>query len=92
MIARVDDELHRSLKERAAAEGRSLNDLVAETLAAAVRAPATRVSVRERARASGMLVTPATGSPPPSHEDMWEAAWGSGSSVSEALRADRDEQ
>jgi antitoxin FitA len=28
LIARIDDDLHRRLKERAAREGRSLNDLV----------------------------------------------------------------
>jgi plasmid stability protein len=35
LIAWIDEDVHRRLKERAAREGRSLNDLVTDVLAAA---------------------------------------------------------
>jgi predicted HicB family RNase H-like nuclease len=37
LITRIDDDLHRRLKERAAEQDRSLNDLVSSVLAAAVQ-------------------------------------------------------
>ncbi|MDQ3151339.1 MAG: toxin-antitoxin system HicB family antitoxin, partial [Actinomycetota bacterium] len=46
LITRIDDELHRRLKERAAEAGRSLNDLVSGVLAAAVEDDAA--SLRRR--------------------------------------------
>jgi plasmid stability protein len=49
VIARLDDELHERLELKAAAEGRSLNSLIVEALALAVRAPRDeRAALRAR--------------------------------------------
>src|SRR5690242_4509077 len=58
LIARVDDDLHARLRERAAHEGRSVNTLVNEILAAAVAGGDRRTALRMRARATGRLVLP----------------------------------
>lgn len=56
LLARLDDDLHRRLRQRAAAEGRSVNALVSEVLAAAVAEPDDRrAAVRARARLAGVL-------------------------------------
>lgn len=56
LISRIDDDLHRRLKERAAQEGRSLNDLVAALLADAVAD--RRESFRRRLERSGLRTLP----------------------------------
>jgi plasmid stability protein len=90
MITRLDDELHAGLKARAAAEGRSLNDLIVEALTELVREPLTRSVLRERLRKAGCLVVPEeTTRPDP--EVVRAALANAGTSVSEALEADRDE-
>lgn len=87
LISRIDDDLHRRLKERAAQEGRSLNDLVAAVLAEAVDdAPA---SFRRRLAASGLRVLPPS-SPVPDQRDEPTIAHGDGEAVLDALRAERD--
>lgn len=88
LISRIDDDLHRRLKERAAQEGRSLNDLVAEVLADAV--DDGRESFRRRLERSGLRVLPPVTQRPPSVDDVLDANRGSGTAVSEALRAERD--
>lgn len=89
LISRIDDDLHRRLKERAAQEGRSVNDLVAETLAAAVMDG--RESFGRRLKLSGLRVLPpAPMQPPPSLDDVLDANRGSGTVVSDALQAERN--
>ena len=89
LISRIDDDLHRRLKERAAREGRSLNDLVAEVLAVAVMD--RRESFSRRLERSGLRVLPpAPMQRPPSLDDVLDANRGSGTAVSDALRAERD--
>jgi antitoxin FitA len=92
LITRIDDGLHARLKERAAAEGRSVNALVTEVLEHAVAPQPARRTLRERLRAEGRLyVPPQPKGPVPSRDGVIEMLRGSGTAVSEALRADRDE-
>lgn len=95
LIARIDDDLHRRLKERAAQEGRSLNDLVADVLAAAVDDEAA--SFRRRLDRSGLRVLPPASSVPgqrvdPDQDDdgLADEDPGVGEAVLEALLAERD--
>lgn len=94
MITRLDDELHARLKARAAAEGRSLNDLTVEALSALVSTPLTRAELRERLRNAGRLVLPegpANAARP--DLDVARAEWArSGRAILEALEADRNEE
>ena len=91
MIVRVDDELHAQLKARAAAEGRSLNDLMNATLAAAVEVGTTRKTLRTRARLAGRIVVPDAPRRVPSRKSALTATSGLGRAASEALRAERDD-
>jgi antitoxin FitA len=88
LITRIDDDLHRRLKERAAEQDRSLNDLVSSVLAAAVRNDAA--SLRRRIDRSGLRVLPPQPPVPRSRAAVIERQRGSGRAVSEALAADRD--
>lgn len=89
MIARIDDDLHRRLRERAAAEGRSVNSLVVELLRAAVAGDDARARVEARLRASGLLVRPPRPERAPSLDEVVAATRGTGRAVSEALEAER---
>lgn len=88
LITRIDDDLHRRLKERAAEQDRSLNDLVSSVLAAAAQDDAA--SLRRRIDRSGLRVLPSRPSSSRSREAVIERQRGSGQAVSEALEADRD--
>lgn len=62
LIARIDDDLHARLKERAAKEGRSMNALVTEVLVASVEVPEDpQAELRRRAKKHGIGLTQATG-------------------------------
>lgn len=89
LITRIDDTLHADLKERAAAEGRSVNSLVGEILRDAVTPTDPQAALRARARAAGLEAhwTP-TGDPLPRDEAI-ELTRGWGHLVTEALEADR---
>lgn len=91
MIARIDDELHSRLKARAAAEGRSVNDLVTAVLAAAVDQPMSRRTVRARASAAGLLVTPRQPGRIPTREEALAATRGLGQAASTTLAGERAE-
>lgn len=88
LIARIDDDLHRMLKQRAAEQDRSLNDLVTSVLAAAVQDDAE--SVRRRIDRSGLRVVPPRPTTVRSRTDLIRRLAGLGTPVSEALAADRD--
>lgn len=90
LLARIDDDVHARLKEIAAAEGRSLNSLVAEVLSATAREGSTRETVTERARATGRLRTRPRPDHAPSYEDVRAATRGWGTTVSDALLAERE--
>jgi plasmid stability protein len=88
LIARIDDDLHRRLKQRAAREGRSLNDLVTEALAAAVDDESA--AFRRRLDRSGLRVLPP--GPPvqgDAPDDLDDGDLGAGDAVLEALFAER---
>lgn len=90
LIARIDEDLHARLKRRAAEEGRSLNALVTEALAEAVREPEDlRAAFREKLRREGMLVEPEVTGPVPTWDEVVEAGRGFGSTVSEELMRQR---
>lgn len=89
MITRLDDELHALLKERAAAANRSVNDLVIAYLSAALDAKVTRRAVRDRARATGRLVTPEKPVHTEPRESVIAGTRGAGTAVSSALEAER---
>jgi plasmid stability protein len=91
LITRVDERLHERLKARAAAEGRSLNALVTELLEAGLASDDPRARVRARIEALGLRVdVPAPTGPIPSRDAVIRSTRGAGSSVSEALEADRN--
>lgn len=88
LIARIDDELHRRLKQRATAQERSLNDLVTSILEAAVDDDAALL--RERIDRSGLRVLPPTPAHGRPREEVIQQQQGVGRSVSQALAAQRD--
>jgi len=88
LIARIDDDLHRRLKQRAAEQDRSLNDLVSAILAAAV--DDDTASVRRRIEHSGLRVLPPASALPESRESVIERQRGVGRAVSQALEDERD--
>lgn len=87
ILTRVDDELHARLKRRAAAEGRSMNDLVTQALERAVDDGADpRERLRARAAALGMLAEPSGPVPTsPDRQRAIDALRGSGDAVAEGL-------
>lgn len=89
LLLRLDDDLHRRLRERAAREGRSTNRLVTELLADAVDEGDDRAILRRRLAAAGMLVTPPVVQPVRSRDEVIELTRGSGTAVSEALAEER---
>lgn len=89
ILTRVDDRLHAQLKERAAAEGRSMNELVIEALHRQLDADDDpRARLRARAAALGLLAYPAQrpqqGSPL-THDEVIEELKGAGEAVLEGL-------
>jgi plasmid stability protein len=92
LITRLDDGLHARLKAQAAAQGRSLNDLVTEVLAAAVGQPMTRQLVRARAQAADLLVWPPTPERVVTRDEALGATRGLGAAASGALDAERGER
>jgi plasmid stability protein len=89
MITRVDEELHARLKERAAAEGRSINELVVQALTAALDDAGGKRAVRERARATGRLVVPEPPAETPHDQKVVAAGRELGDAVSAALGEER---
>lgn len=89
LISRIDDELHRDLKARAVAEGRSLNALVTDLLSSAVADETERSAVIRRATESGMRVVPGHPIRPPSRDAAIALTRGVGTLASEALTTER---
>jgi len=89
LITRIDDDLHRRLKERAAAEGRSLNALVNDALREALAKDDERARIDARIRAAGLLVRPRRPRKVPPLDKVIAATKGAGRAVSEALEEDR---
>lgn len=90
LIARIDDDLHRRLKQRARDEGRSMNALVGEILDQAVPDETPRERLRRRLKAEGRLVEiPVPENPPPIEEVLEMLRGDAGRAVLEALEEDR---
>jgi plasmid stability protein len=89
LIARVDDGLHERLKERAAAEHRSMNSLVQDLLERGLPADDRRERIRARAEAGGLRVVPRPKQRPPSRDAAIASTRGAGRAASQALAADR---
>jgi antitoxin FitA len=89
MITRVDDELHARIKKQAAAEGRSVNELVIAALTLMLDSANPRRAVLERARAAGWLVVPDPPAEVPSWDEVDALSEEFGTAVSEALEAER---
>lgn len=91
LITRIDDDLHAKVKAKAAAEGRSVNDLVTGLLEAAVQQDETREEWHRRMIAEGKLIAFEPEGPVPSREELAERSRGWGTAVSEALDWTRGE-
>jgi plasmid stability protein len=91
LITRIDDDLHRRLKERARDQGRSVNALVTEILDEAVPNESPRDRLRRRLRAEGRLVEiEAPKEPTLSRDEVRELLRGdAGKAILEALEEDR---
>lgn len=87
LIARIDDELHRRLKQRATEQDRSLNDLVTSILEAAV--DDDNGLLRQRINRSGLRVLPPTPTHARPRDEVIQQQQGAGRAVSQALEADR---
>lgn len=88
LITRIGDVLHERLKRQAAAEGRSLNALVKEILAAGVAARDARDLVRRRADALGLRVS-SRRRRAPSRDVAIASTRGVGRAATRALAAER---
>ena len=91
LITRIDDALHRRLKERARDERRSMNAVVTEILEDAVPDETPRERLRRRLRAEGRLAEfPAPAEPTLTLDQVRELLRGdAGKAVLEALEEDR---
>ena len=90
LITRIDDDLHRRLKERARNEGRSMNTLVSEILEHAVPDESPRERLRRRLRAEGRLTEIPVPDNPPSRDEVIAMLRGdAGRAFLEALEEDR---
>jgi plasmid stability protein len=89
LITRIDEDLHRRLKRRAAAEGRSVNAMVNELLQGAALKDHERHLVRARLRALGRLVTLPRPRRALSRDAAVALTRGVGTAASEALTAER---
>jgi plasmid stability protein len=89
LLVRIDDELHRRLKARAAAEGQSANRLVNELLEEALAEPGGPAALRARLERAGRLVRPRTVAGAMSRDATIEGTRGAGRAASEALEAER---
>lgn len=91
LITRIDERLHRRLKERATVEGRSMNGLVTDLLEKGLAADDPRARLRARLKEMGLLVEPpAPHGPVPSLEELRKMIGPDGArAVIEAFEADR---
>lgn len=89
LIARIDDRLHHRLKSRAAAEGRSMNSLVTQLLAAGVSEQDEAAILDARLEALGLRRVFLPKHRPPSRDKVIRMLRGTGQRASAALEADR---
>jgi len=90
LITRIDDDLHRRLKERARDQNRSVNSLVTAILENAVPDETPRERYRRRLRTEGRLREFPAPEPTLTREQVLELLRGdAGKAVLEALEEDR---
>jgi plasmid stability protein len=90
LITRIDDDLHRRLKERARDQNRSVNSLVTAILENAVPDETPRERLRRRLRETGRLREFPVPENPPSRDEVIALLRGdAGRAVLEALEEDR---
>lgn len=89
LITRIDDDLHRRLKSRAIAEGRSVNALVGDLLRDGLARTDEEARVRARLHVAGLRVIPRLQGRPPSRDSAVRATRGAGTAAGEALTAER---
>jgi len=89
LITRLDDELHRELKRRAIAEGRSVNALVTELIRRGIAGNDKKELLRARLRALGRSSNIPRPKKAASLADVLKLTRGTGTTVSEALAAER---
>ncbi|MDQ2914299.1 MAG: toxin-antitoxin system HicB family antitoxin [Chloroflexota bacterium] len=92
LITRIDEDLHRRLKRRAAAEGRSVNAMVSDLLRGAVAGRDGPDLLRARLRALGRLADIPRPRKALSRDAAIALTRGSGDAVSRALAEDRRRQ
>jgi antitoxin FitA len=94
LLARIDERLHRRLKERAAVQRRSMNALVTDLLERGLDAEDPRARLRARMRELGLLVElPRPRGRIPSHEEVRDMLRGdAGQALIEALEEARAER
>jgi len=89
LIARIDDDLHARLKERASDEGRSLNALVQELLTRGVTDRDARERLRTRLTAADLRIVPPQPPHAPSRAVALGLTRGAGDVASAALATER---
>jgi plasmid stability protein len=89
LITRLDDDLHRRLKERARREKVSMNAYVTTLLREAVNRDDAKARLRDRLREAGVLVTPPVTGTPPSRDEVIEQLRGAADVVLGAIEAGR---
>jgi plasmid stability protein len=88
-ITRLDEALLVKLKQRAAAEGRSVNALIGEMLASQLAGESAKAAFRQRA--GDRIVIPPQPARVPSWESLRRASKRAGRAVSQALSKERAE-
>ena len=89
IMARISDELRARLKAKAAAEKRTLNDVITEALERAVGDHDERAALYARLEAQGKRVFPPRPNKVPTAAEIERLGRGAGSAVSEALARER---
>lgn len=89
LITRLDDDLHRRLKERAARAGTSMNAYVTTLLREAVDRDDPKARLRERLRSEGRLVVPPVKGEPPGRDVVIAELRGASQVVLDAIESGR---
>lgn len=89
LITRLDDDLHRCLKEKARGVGKSVNAYVTDVLRDAVTRDDAKARLRERLRDEGRLVVPRVSGAPPGRDAVIAQLSGASDVVLEAIDAGR---
>ena len=89
LITRIDDDLHRRVKERARLSGTSVNAFVTSLLREATGGDDAKAALRERLRASGRLIVPESAGQPPGRDAVIAELRGAADVVLAALAGGR---